>query len=157
MKRATGVLSAAVVCAMLAPAQAQDASLIDGSDFDQILSVAQGYGRAKLTTQTNGDPRISGRNNGISYQVYFMNCTDHADCEDLNFYMGFTDIKPGFEVMNEWNATKRFGKAYIDNVGDAVIEWDVNLEFGLSRDNLDADFSVWTQIMDQFSRYVGFQ
>lgn len=130
---------------------------IDGNSSSALLKIARTHGPAKLTQQENGDPVVHGLYEGIRYNVYFMNCTDGTDCSDVNFYTGFQDIKPGFEVMNEWNYTKRFGKAYIDNVGDVNVEWDVSLEHGLNPDNLEAVFSRWTQVIDQFSRYVGWQ
>ena len=49
-----------------------------------------------------------------------MNCTDNANCEDVNFYSGFLDNKPDLETINAWNRDKRFGKAYLDSDLDAV-------------------------------------
>lgn len=130
-------------------------TVIDGSSVDEILNLAKGYGSAALETQTNGDPKISGRIDGIPYQLYFMNCTDNANCEDVNFYSGFLDNKPDLETINAWNRDKRFGKAYLDSDLDAVIEWDVNLEYGLTRENMDAAFALWWLMLDQYTTYIG--
>ena len=92
---------------------------------------------------------------GIPYQLYFMNCTDSTNCEDVQFYSGFLDVKPDLERINAWNRDKRFGKAYLDSDLDAVIEWDVNLEHGLTRENMDAAFSLWWLLLDQYTTYVG--
>ena len=82
----------ALALALTVSAQAQ--TLVTGADTAEILNAARGYGAATLTTQSNGDPQITGKIDGVTYQVYFRNCTDGADCEDLNFYLGFLDIKP---------------------------------------------------------------
>lgn len=86
-----------------------------------------------------------------------MNCTDNANCEDLNFYAGFLDNKQTLEVINAWNRDKRFGKAYLDADLDAVVEFDVNLEHGVSRANLDAAFGIWSIILEQYTSYIGYK
>lgn len=149
-----------LVSALLAvagSAHAQDTRLLDGSDVDEILNIARGYGEAQLEENTNGDPKIRGKMDGITYAVYFMNCTANENCEDLNFYAGFLDLKPDMEVINTWNRDKRFGKAYLDTDDDAVVEMDVNLEHGVSRDNLDAAFAVWELVLDQYTEHVGYE
>ncbi len=148
------ILGSALVAGLAGGVQAQ--TIVDGASVDEILNLARGYGSASLEAQSNGDPKISGRMDGVLYQVYFMNCTDNTNCEDINFYAGFSDLKPDLESINAWNRDKRFGKAYLDSELDAVIEWDVNLEYGVTRDNLDAAFSVWSLILDQYTDYVGY-
>ena len=103
------------------------------------------------------DPKIKGVMVDVSYSIYFMNCTDNEDCEDLNFYAGFLDLKPKQEDINSWNRDKRFGKAYIDSDGDAVVEMDLNLEKGISSDNLDADISVWSLVLDEYTDYIHYK
>lgn len=135
-------------------ASAQAQTIVDGSNVDEILNIAKGYGSATLESQSSGDPKISGRIDGVPYELYFMNCTDNANCEDVNFYSGFLDVKPDLETINAWNRDKRFGKAYLDSDLDAVIEWDVNLEYGVTRDNMDAALSLWALILDQYATYI---
>lgn len=76
-------LGGALALSLALPAQAQ--TTIDGGQVDEILNLARGYGSATLETQSNGDPKIEGKIEGVSYQVFFMNCTDNKNCEDLNF------------------------------------------------------------------------
>ena len=143
--------------AMGAALSAQAQTLVDGNQIDEILNIARGYGSATMETQSNGDPKITGKIEGVTYQVFFMNCTDNSACEDLNFYAGFLDNKQTLEVINSWNRDKRFGKAYLDSDLDAVIEFDLNLEHGVTRENLDAAFSLWTLVLDQYTTYIGYK
>jgi hypothetical protein len=149
------ILGGAFLAATAVSAQAQ--TIITGAEVDEILNIARGYGSASLETQSNGDPRITGKVEGVTYQVYFMNCTNNTNCEDLNFYAGFLDNKQTLEVINAWNRDKRFGKAYLDADLDAVVEYDVNLERGVTRENLDAAFNLWTLILDQYTTYIGYK
>lgn len=153
MRLRSAVLGGVIALGAGFAVQAQ--TVIDGGQVDEILNLARGYGAAHLETQSNGDPKISGKIEGVTYQVYFMNCADNENCEDLNFYAGFLDNKPTLEAINAWNRDKRFGKAYLDADLDAVVEFDVNLEHGVTRENLDAAFAVWTLVLEQFTAHIG--
>jgi hypothetical protein len=149
-------LAVAGILALTAGA-AEAQTIVDGSNPDEIVNIARGYGSANLETQNSGDPKLTGRIDGVTYQVFFMNCTDNTNCEDLNFYAGFLDNKQTLDVINAWNRDKRFGKAYLDSDLDAVIEFDVNLEHGVTRENLDAAFGLWALILDQYTTYIGYK
>ena len=84
------------------------------------------------------------------------NCTDNADCEDINFYLGFLDLKPTLEVINDWNLNKRFSRAYLDQDKDACIEMDLDLVNGVSAEYLDAQFELWNMVLTQFAEHVGY-
>jgi hypothetical protein len=153
MKLTTMIAGGALALALTASAQAQT---ITGADTDEILNAARGYGSATLGEQSNGDPQITGKINGITYQVYFRNCTNGADCEDLNFYLGFLDIKPTLEVINDWNFNKRFSRAYLDQDQDACVEMDLDMVKGVNAEYLDAQFGLWNMVVEQFSEHVGY-
>ena len=61
------------------------------------------------------------------------------------------------DKINEWNRSKRFSRAYLDADGDAVVEMDLNLRGGVTRDNIEANFSNWRLILDQFTAHIGFK
>ena len=155
MKLTTVLTGGALALALTVSSFAQ--ATITGADTEEVLNAARGYGSATLTKQTNGDPQITGKINGISYQVYFRNCTDNANCEDLNFYLGFLDLKPSLEVINDWNLNKRFSRAYLDPDKDACVEMDLDLVKGVSPEYLDSQFSLWNQILTQFAAHVGYK
>lgn len=155
MKFASLAAPAVIAFGFVGPATAQE--VIDGSRIDEIVAIAAAHGEARLEAQANGDPRIAGTIGGVSYQLFLMNCTANTDCEDLNFYAGFRDIKPTMDALNAWNRDKRFGNAYLDADLDAVIEYDVNIEYGVSRDNLDAAFGLWALLSSEYAAYVGYR
>lgn len=130
-------------------------TMVDGSDARAVLDVARAYGSAALETLSNGDPNIIGRIDGIGYAVHFLNCTDNSTCGSLNFYTAFADVKPTLEQINAWNNGKRYGRAYLDSDLDAAVEMDVNLSFGVSRANLDSNFSIWRLVLTQFMDHIG--
>lgn len=155
MKLSSILSGGALLVALTASAHAQ--TLLTGADTAEILNAARGYGSATLTTQSNGDPQIDGKINGLTYQVYFRNCTNNTDCEDLNFYAGFLDLKPSLDVINNWNYDKRFSRAYLDQDKDACVEMDLDLVKGVTAEYLDAQFGVWDMVVGQFAEYVGYK
>jgi Putative bacterial sensory transduction regulator len=155
MKLKSLILGALMAVGLAASAHAQD-DLLTGANVDEILNIARGYGSATLEKQSSGDPKITGKVAGVTYQVYFRNCTDNANCEDLNFYAGFLDLKPGLDVINDWNYNKRFSRAYLDSDQDACIEMDLDLQFGVTHDYMDSTFGLWTLVLDQYTTHIGY-
>ena len=129
--------------------------LLTGADTEAVLASARGIGEATLSTQPNGDPLINGQVDGTSYQIYFRNCTGNEDCEDLNFYAGFAS-KADADVINTWNRDKRFSRAYIDAVGDAAIEMDLDMVEGITADYLLSQVKLWPQIVSEFATHIGY-
>ncbi len=143
--------------AALSAAMGAQAQTIDGNDLDAITAIASNYGSAALGADSaGGDPLIEGRVGGVNYWVYFENCTDKSNCEDIRFYTAFCDYKPALERINEWNLLKRWGRAYLDEDLDAALDFDVNLVGGLSPANLDSTWGVWVLIVDLFTDHIGY-
>ena len=82
-----------------------------------------------------GDPMIEAFNGGVEYTVFFYDCDDakRRSCQSLLFYFGISlDGGTSAAEMNTWNAESRFTRAYMDEVGDPILEMDVVLYGGLS-------------------------
>lgn len=135
-----------------APAAAQE-ELIDGSNPDGVMRAARQYGSAALASQPDGNPMVTGRIDGIPYNVHFRNCMDASMCKDINFRVGFLS-KLSLETINGWNRTKRFARAYLDGEGDAILEMDVVLDGGVSEANMSEIFAYWRLSMKQFTSYI---
>lgn len=149
----TVTMGSALALAMTLSAQAQT---LTGAETDAIFQAAQTMGVATLDTQFNGDPLINVVSGDIMYQIYFRNCTANANCEDLNFYAGFSQNRPSLELINTWNSDKRFGRAYLDEDGDAVVEMDIDLVQGVSMDYLVSQLEIWAQVVDAFGSHIGY-
>jgi hypothetical protein len=149
----SALMAGTLAIALTAAAEAQNT--LTGADTAQILDVARSYGSATLTTQGNGDPQIDGTIDGLRYQIYFRNCTNNKNCEDLNFFLGFLDLKPSLEVINDYN--KRFSRAYLDPENDACVEMDIDLVEGVSAEYLESQLAVWHMVVTQFSQHVGYR
>jgi len=121
---------------------------------DDILNIAKGFGYAKLEKDSQGDPKVSGRIEGTAYGVYFYGCTNGENCNDVQFAVGWSGVKVSMDRINEWNRTKRYGKAYLDKEGDPILEMVVNLDHGVTVKNFEDTFDWWIKAMKQFKEEV---
>lgn len=130
------------------------AEVIEASNPNEILNVAKGFGSGTLTKDSEGDPKISGRIDGIAYAILFYGCKNHTKCQEIQFRAGWSGKSIDLAKINEWNRTKRFGKAYLDSDNDPNVEMSVNMTKGVTRANLEDNFSSWSSAMSSFRDYI---
>ena len=87
-------------------------------------------------------------NNGGSKIVFFISG------QTLQAYYGLTGTSANVQTMNEWNKTKRFGRAYIDAENDPCVELDYDLEGGASDESIKVWFDTVTAIVRSFKAHV---
>lgn len=146
-----GVAAGLALLSFASAAQAQ----VRSTDAQSIARAMQDAGyKAELTKGDDGDPLIRSGVGGYKFTIFFYNCTDHKNCADIQFYIGWTD-KFSIERANEWNRTHRFGRAYSDKDGEAALEYDVNFEDqALPLPLFKKDLDLWSSLVDSFSEFV---
>jgi len=155
MKMKKTVLLIPVGFFLLVAASAGSQEIIDARNPAAILSLAEGWGSATLETDSVGDPKIVGRMDGTRYAIYFFGCDDsHKGCRSIMFRAAWNLDGLGYSYINEWNRTKRFGKASLDSENDPVIEMNINLDHGVTVENLDDNFDWWRVILSGFIEYL---
>lgn len=139
--------------ALAAPANAQ---LVSAANPESVASAlrAQGY-QAELTKDSDGDPMIRSGTGGTKFIILFFGCTANSNCATIQFYAGYSDVQVTHQRVNEWNKTRRFGRAYIDNEGDPVVEMDLDLDDGgMSRALFEDNVEFWTSVVDGYRRFL---
>jgi hypothetical protein len=110
------------------PALAQN---ITAANPEAIAGVVRDKGfDVELTKDDDGDPMIRVEGKGYKYTILFYGCTDHKDCVTLGLYAGWTGSSADITKVNQWNRDNRFGRAYIDDENDPVVEMDIDLDDG---------------------------
>ena len=148
---------AAAAAVHSAPAASQ---MVTAQDPQSIAAALQKAGYpAQVGTDKVGDPLVTSSRSGTTFQIYFYNCTANANCATVTFHSGY-DLKTniGLEKINEWNRTKRFGRAYLDKENDPILEMDVDLDDGgvstaLFHDNVE----FWASVLGEFEKHIGFR
>lgn len=147
---ATFFMAGAVVAM---PSEAQ----ITASNPASIAGALRAQGLSVVTkTDTDGDPVLeSALGENQKFSVFFYNCTEHRNCQTMQFYAGFSESDADAARLNDWNRSKRFGRAYIDKAGDPAIEMDIDLfGAGMSRELFEDNFQFWRILMGEFSKFI---
>jgi len=154
MKMNLGIVGGIAASAIISTASFAD---VTATNAYTILQAVHEYGyTATMETDSDGDPKISGKVSNTSFNVYFYGCTDNTDCKSLIFKAGY-NLTDGMSAMkiNEWNRTKRFSRAYIDDEGDPFLEMDVNLDYGgVSDGNFQDTLDWWRVSVESFEKYI---
>ena len=148
---------AALILGLAAPAHAQ---MVRAQDPQTLVAALQNAGyRATLGTDRVGDPMITSAVGGTNFEIFFYNCTDHKACATIQFHSGYDLTNPvTLDRINEWNRTKRFGRAFLDKENDPILEMDVDLDDGgLSRALFIDNLEFWSSILGEFERHIGFR
>jgi hypothetical protein len=143
----------ALMAGLAAPAAlraAEAEELIDATDPMRVLTIAQKYGEAALTTDGMGDPLIKGTLGGWDYLLYFYDCTDNRDCQTVMFQAAWDTDEVTEAMLAEWNREERFGKAFLDKDERPTVEMNVNLHGGVAPANLDDTFDWWRVVVERF-------
>ncbi len=78
-------------------------------------------------------------------------------CRDFALSAAFDlEFPVSVQTINRFNREYRFARAVLSAEGAPMIEMDVNLEGGISRDALEVEIEAWRALLLTFSKYVGY-
>ncbi len=140
------VLSLAVIFAVLGlPAAASTESVVvtvDAALIDQALTAMETEYDAWLGNY--GDPAWTFTSRGILTTVVLYDRAANGRYESLLIYAGWSaDGATPLETINAWNRASRFGRAYVDEDGDPVIELDLLVAGGITMATIQAYLDVF--------------
>ena len=138
---------------LAAPAAAEMVTARDPAAIAALLK-DKGY-RAEIVEGADST-YVRTADSGVPVTIFFMSCEGRTNCSTIQFYTGFTDAKNvPLERINEWNKTRRFARAYIDNEGDPVIEMDVDMDFqGIARENFYGNLDIFLSSIPKFREHL---
>jgi len=154
---------AAVACALVASAAAQTppsaervrGGMFDASDPTGIVRFMEKTGyRVELATDTRGDPVISGRISRTDYLIQFYECEGGQFCNSVQF-VAASPRPAAFtpETANSFNARWRYVRLTWD-AAQIKLHMDVNLDAGVTADNLEDTLDIWKQLIEIYERDI---
>ncbi len=157
--------AAAVAGAVLSTPVYADGTIYNDLSGSEIVALLDAHGySATLTTDPGGDPLIMGAADGLKFRVQTYDCNSQAPrrCRSLQFVASFAlehkATSDDFMAMNDYNQKKVYGRAFIDENGDAAIDFVVNLSGGVMAANLMDDVGTWkTYVLDTFVQHLGWK
>ncbi len=158
--RALPLALAIIALAAFAPQAARAQLLIDANNPEGIAQVLRDMGyRAQVeTSQSTGNPIIRTAGEGVNWDILFYGCAEGRDCRSIQYIVSLRLDRPvGLEKLNEWNANKTVGQAYIADNGAVRLKQLTSMTGGVSRDAMEAGMSLWLRAMGEFLDFVGFR
>jgi Putative bacterial sensory transduction regulator len=100
----------------------------------------------ELLLDSNNDPTWTFTYLGILITIVLYDEATPGHYESLLFYVGWAaDDAISLSAINEWNSGSRFGRAYIDDSDDPVIELDLLMAGGVTADTIREYITVFAQ------------
>ena len=151
--------AAALLVAPLLASTTHAQTIVTAENPAAIAALIQGLGfQARLDKDSVGDPLIHSSAGGVEFSVYFYGCTKNKKCQSIQFSAGYNlDEGTTLEKIDEWNETKRFAGAYLDDEDDPFLQMDVNTDGGITEENFKSSFDLWQTLKGQFEEHIGFE
>lgn len=149
---------AAFAAPALAPAAAQDVmqtriGMFDASDPQGLATFMQRAGyQARLVTDTEGNPQINGRLSRTDYVINFYECENGLFCNSIQLLATSPALENAtLETANNFNVAWRYARVSLVN-NEVRLQMDVNLDAGVTADNLRDTLDIWRQLLSIFER-----
>jgi hypothetical protein len=85
------------------------------------------------------------------YRVVLFLAKDNSDAQ---LFVGFRGKDLSTDKANDWNREHRFGRAYRDKEGDAVLESDIDFTGGVTEANIKAWVKLFRNLAGEYSKFV---
>lgn len=148
-----GVLAAAGLS--LSPAAGENLDRVTADELAAALSAA-GLSPTLMEDAATGSPVASGRAGEFTFFVRALSCSGApAACENLmffaNFDLGRAPTAKDFRIINDFNDSQVFGRAYVlENQRQVGVDYVIELGGGVSRDHLAENISRWADVISAF-------
>lgn len=151
--RPLSALCAALAVLFAGPAYARNVV----ADAKQIATVLEGKGRTVEIKDTEGSNlvRVSGAT--YDYSIVIYGCDEaRRNCKSIQFYAAYNPKKsPTLKALNAYARDNRWGRFYLDQEDDPVVEFDVDLEQGGMSEALFLDnLEYWETVISVFGDFV---
>jgi hypothetical protein len=110
---------------------------------------------ASLDEDSQGDPMVVFQLRGTKCYLLFYGCEGRR-CSSITFRVGFRTHgpdKPHMGRVNEWNRKKRFGKVYLDDERDPILEYDIEFAGAEAREQFTAGLARWESVLAEFRQF----
>jgi hypothetical protein len=149
------VICVALGLAMLAGPALAAAIPDEGLTLGEVATWLQRSGYKAEVKGSGEKATLASAADGLNFEIEMYDCVA-GRCKSMQFGASF-DFEDAMTLdrANEWNLKKRYAKVYIDDTGDPIVQYDVNLSPGGSYEALDDDFGVWRMMMSDFADFIG--
>lgn len=147
--------AAAAIAASGGAAAAQMLSAVTADELEGILAEA-GLSPTMAEDSKTGLPVASGRLGELIFWVRAMDCSGAPlACENLmffaNFDLGRVPAPRDYSIINAYNESKVFGRAYlIEDQSQVGVDYVIELGGGVSSAHLSKNLARWADVVSAF-------
>ena len=148
-------LAAAALLLGSAPAYAQTIDSVTAETLESVLESA-GLGPTMTEDASSGAPVANASVGEVQFWVRALNCSGSPTaCENLvffaNFDLGRSVTATDYRVINHFNDSQIFGRAYIIEKKNQVgVDYVIELGGGVSEEHLANNISRWADVVAAF-------
>ncbi len=155
MGRFLFAVAAAALLASGAPAFAQSRSAVTAVELEAILDGA-GFPVNVIEDAATGAPVASVQAGNVQFWIRALDCAGAPKaCSTLvffaNFELGRTASQKDFEIVNRFNDSQVFGRAYLlpgrNQVG---VDYVIELDGGVSMEHISKNIGRWADVINAF-------
>lgn len=152
---AAGLTAAAMTLAAASIAAAQMTSAVTGDELESILAEA-GLSPSMAEDPATGWPVAGGKLGEVVFWVRALDCAGAPlACENLmffaNFDLGRSATPKDYVVINDYNDSKVFGRAYLIEAESQVgVDYLIDLSGGVSMDHITQSVARWADVVSAF-------
>jgi len=127
-----------------ATVHAEDVEIYETINALQVRSILQDLGFTGIEIDEDDDIIVQ----MLGYNVLILIGSYENNSLQMNFAVSGTDAN--LRMMNEWNRTKRYSTASIDDDGDPVLESDLDLAGGVTRERVEDYLLTYYMLLEAF-------
>lgn len=147
--RSLGFVGLAAVLLLTAmPLAAQRGPVMEQVPPAQILQYLGELGFGDATLDEDGDVVFKMQ----GYEILIF--VGSSQGKYLLIKFAVTGSTATIPMMNEWNRTKKYSRAYIDVDGDAMLESDLDLEGGVTPDRIKSFLRTFDLSLADFLKHI---
>ncbi len=155
----SAAFGAAFTIALCGGAGAQTGSgTLSGVTADQLESVLAdaGLNPDMLADSATGAPVAQGKAGQFGFYVRALSCSGAPKaCETLVFFANFKlgrDVAPGdYRIVNSFNDSQVFGRAYVlEGTGEVGVDYVIELNGGVTEEHLSQNIARWADVISAF-------
>ncbi len=117
---------------------AMSAQVIKKIERKELLKILSGEGYT--ATEAESERNILWTLSGFKTLLLIA-----ENMESIQFYVAFSDSKATLDKVNTWNKEKKYSRSYLDNDGDPVLELDLDLAGGVTKERI-VDFLLTCRV-----------
>ena len=150
------LLAGAIAAAFIfGAAQAQTLGAVTADQLEEALTAA-GLDPSMMEDQATGAPVAQGKAGQFGFYVRALSCSGSPkSCETLvffaNFELGREAAPSDYRIVNGFNDSQVFGRAYVlEGTQEVGVDYVIELNGGVSEEHLSQNISRWADVIAAF-------